>query len=79
MVIWLDAPDEILLDRIRNRQQEHIVKTQPATIGYEFLDRYRAEYEFILSISDRPKDRSQGSAVRHWAATNTGYCESILV
>ena len=49
MVIYLDAPDEILLDRIRNRRQEHIVKTQPATIGYEFLDRYRAEYEVILS------------------------------
>jgi hypothetical protein len=49
MVVWLDASDQILLDRIRNRQQEHIVKTQPATIGYEFLDRYRAEYELILS------------------------------
>jgi adenylate kinase family enzyme len=49
MVVYLDASDQILLDRIRNRRQEHIVKTQPATIGYEFLDRYRAEYELILS------------------------------
>jgi adenylate kinase family enzyme len=49
MVVYLDAPDQILLDRIRNRRQEHIVKTQPATIGFEFLDRYRAEYELILS------------------------------
>jgi thymidylate kinase len=49
MVVYLDASDQILLDRIRNRRQEHIVKTQPATIGYEFLDRYRAEYEVILS------------------------------
>jgi hypothetical protein len=39
-----------LLDRIRTRRQEHIVKTQPATVVYEFLDRYRVEYEFILSI-----------------------------
>jgi adenylate kinase family enzyme len=49
MVVWLDASDQILLDRIRNRRQEHIVKTQPATVVYEFLDRYRAEYELILS------------------------------
>jgi thymidylate kinase len=50
MVIWLDAADEVLLDRIRTRQQEHIVKTEPAKVVYEFLDRYRTEYEFILSI-----------------------------
>jgi adenylate kinase family enzyme len=50
MVVWLDAADDVLLNRIRNRQQEHIVKTRPATVAYEFLDRYRTEYEFILSI-----------------------------
>jgi adenylate kinase family enzyme len=50
MVAWLDAPDDVLFERIRTRQQEHIVKTQPATVVYEFLGRYRAEYEFILSI-----------------------------
>lgn len=50
MVIWLDAPNAVLLDRIRSRQQEHIVKTEPAMAVYEFLDRYRVEYEFILSV-----------------------------
>jgi RNase adaptor protein for sRNA GlmZ degradation len=50
MVVWLDAPNDVLLDRIRTRRQEHIVKTQPATVVFEFLDRYRTEYEFILSI-----------------------------
>lgn len=50
MVVWLDATNEVLLNRIRTRQQEHIMKTEPATTVYEFLDRYRAEYEFILSI-----------------------------
>jgi hypothetical protein len=50
MVVWLDAADDVLLGRIRTRQQEHIVKTQPATVVYEFLGRYRTEYEFILSI-----------------------------
>jgi hypothetical protein len=50
MVVWLDASNDVLLDRIRTRRQEHIVKTQPATVVYEFLDSYRVEYEFILSI-----------------------------
>ncbi len=50
MIVWLDAPDEVLFDRIRIRQQEHIMKTEPAVTVYEFLGRYRAEYEFILSI-----------------------------
>jgi deoxyadenosine/deoxycytidine kinase len=50
MVVWLDAADDVLLGRIRTRQQEHIVKTQPAPVVYEFLDSYRTEYESILSI-----------------------------
>lgn len=49
MVVWLDAPNEVLINRIRIREQEHIVKTEPATIVYEFLDRYRREYEFLFS------------------------------
>jgi deoxyadenosine/deoxycytidine kinase len=49
MVICLDAPDDVLLDRIRTRQQDHIVKNQPATVVCDFLNRYRTEYEFILS------------------------------
>jgi hypothetical protein len=50
VVLWLDAADVILLDRIRNRPQEHFVKFQPAAVVYEVLDRYRTEYEFLLSI-----------------------------
>lgn len=50
MIVWLDAADDVLLDRIRTRRQEHVVKTQPATVVYEFLNRYRVEYENILSI-----------------------------
>ncbi len=49
MVVWLDAANDVLLDRIRNRQQELIVKDQPATVVYDYLNRYRAEYEFLLS------------------------------
>ena len=50
MVIWLDAADDILLDRIRNRQQDHIVKAETVEVVNKFLDRYRTEYEYLLSI-----------------------------
>jgi adenylate kinase family enzyme len=55
MVIWLDATDDVLFNRIRNRQQDHIVKTQPASVVYEFLNCYRNEYEFILSTLTKKK------------------------
>jgi hypothetical protein len=50
MVLYLDASDEILLNRIRAREQEHIVKDQPATVVYEFLTLYRCAYEYLLSM-----------------------------
>jgi thymidylate kinase len=50
MIVSLDAADGILLDRIRNRQQDLIVKTQPAAVVYEYLQKYRTEYESLLSI-----------------------------
>jgi deoxyadenosine/deoxycytidine kinase len=49
MVVWLDAADDVLLERIRKRQQEHIMKAEPAREVYEFLGRYRAEFKSILS------------------------------
>lgn len=54
-IVYLDAADDILLARIRNRQQEHMVKSQPAAIVYQFLNRYRIEYEFILSTLKHQK------------------------
>lgn len=49
MIISLDAADVILMERIRKRQQEHVVKHQPEVVIYEFLHQYRTEYEFLLS------------------------------
>ncbi len=49
MIVYLDASDDILLNRIRTRDQEHVVKNQSATAVYEFLNLYRCAYEFLLS------------------------------
>lgn len=50
MLVWLDASNDVLLDRIRVREQEHPVKAEPDALIYQFLDRYRAEYEYLLSV-----------------------------
>jgi len=49
MIVWLDAADANLLERIRTRDQEHIVKNEGASTVFEFLGRYRRAYEEIIS------------------------------
>jgi deoxyadenosine/deoxycytidine kinase len=49
MVVLLDAANDVLLERIRNRKQELIVKDQPVAVVYDYLNHYRAEYAFLLS------------------------------
>ena len=48
-VIWLDAPDEVLAERIRSRAKAHRVKDKTDQEIYEFLERYRRSYERVLS------------------------------
>ena len=49
MVIWLDAPKKILLERINARDQRHAVKGKPEPDVNHFLTRYLASYEQILA------------------------------
>lgn len=48
LVIWLDAPDFILLERINKRSQKHAVKGKDDHEAHEYLARYRKSYEQIL-------------------------------
>ena len=49
MVIWLDAPDTILEQRINSRDQRHLVKGKSESEVNHFLARYRTSYEEILA------------------------------
>ena len=49
MVIWLDAPDILLVERINRRSQRHVVKGKSEQEAYGFLARYRASYEEIMA------------------------------
>jgi len=48
-VVWLDAADQDLLDRIRSREKEHIVKAEPGQMVFGFLRRWRGAYMRTLS------------------------------
>lgn len=49
MVIWLDAPDVVLLERIYTRNSWHIIKGKSEQEAYEFLARYRTSYEQTIT------------------------------
>jgi energy-coupling factor transporter ATP-binding protein EcfA2 len=55
MIVWLDATDITLLERIQARDQEHVVKNDPAQKIFEFLARYRRVYDFVLSMLETNK------------------------
>ena len=48
-VVWLDAPDDTLRERIETRSQRHHVKGAADEEQRRFLERYRAGYEEILA------------------------------
>jgi deoxyadenosine/deoxycytidine kinase len=49
MIVWLDATDANLLDRIRARTQDHVMKNESPLTTFEFLVRYRKMYDHVLS------------------------------
>lgn len=48
VIIWVDAPNAILMDRIDVRSRKHQVKQKSEESVYEFLDRYRNSYFQII-------------------------------
>jgi hypothetical protein len=48
VVVWLDAPDEVLLRRIAHREQEHRIRGAAECEAERFLARYRLAYRQTL-------------------------------
>ncbi len=51
IVIWLDAPDDILLERIRARDQIHSIKEIREEEAFEYLGSYRTSFEQLIAES----------------------------
>lgn len=58
LVVWLDAPDEVLLERIRTRDRDHACKQMSDAAARTWLGRYRAGFESALAVLEerRPAD-----------------------
>ncbi len=52
-IVWLDAPDDVLVRRIRSRKKEHIVKNAPDQAVVKFIRTFRETYEQTLSMISR--------------------------
>jgi len=48
-LIWLDAPNQVLLARIRSRDDRHSIKGEDEREANDFLDRHRAALERIVA------------------------------
>ena len=48
-LIWLDAPNQVLLARIRSRDDRHSIKEEDDREAHDFLDRHRAALERIVA------------------------------
>jgi thymidylate kinase len=53
MVVWLDAPDEVLLERIQAREKQHRIKDKSRQEAVDFLARYRAVYQQVMAKMTR--------------------------
>ena len=49
-VVWLDAPDDVLLRRIDGRAQQHRIQRVDPAEGARFLARYREAYRTTLAL-----------------------------
>jgi hypothetical protein len=53
VVVWVDAPNDVLWNRVGTREQGHEIKGQSKARGLAFIDRYRASYHLVLSALER--------------------------
>lgn len=55
LLVWLDAPDDVLRQRIDARPRGHAVKGRPADEAQGFLDRYRRAFELVVERMSRSR------------------------
>lgn len=48
LIIWVDAPDEVLLERIQTRDKQHLVKDKSDQEAIDFLAQCRTVYKQII-------------------------------
>jgi deoxyadenosine/deoxycytidine kinase len=49
VVIWLNAPDETLIERIQTRNKEHKLQNSSSQAAWSFLAKYRSSLASVIS------------------------------
>jgi deoxyadenosine/deoxycytidine kinase len=49
LIIWLDASHDTLLERVQSRTRRHVLQTKSHCEADDFLHRYRAAYEHVVT------------------------------
>lgn len=55
-IVWLDGPDDVLIDRINSRIEFHMVKNSPNSDAERLLAAYRSAYDYVLSALTAHRD-----------------------
>lgn len=55
-IIWLDAPNAVLWERVNQRSQDHEIKGGSMRAGTDFFDRFRANYDDVVAAIAGSKD-----------------------
>lgn len=71
-VVWLDAPDEVLVSRINQRDQSHWVKGEAPDVSVAFIRRYR---DVFLEVVDELE--GMDGPVIHRFDTDTNNADEI--
>lgn len=62
-VVWLDAPDDVLVSRINERDQSHWVKGEAPEVGLAFIQRYR---DLFLEVIEEVDQIGGGPAIHRF-------------
>jgi hypothetical protein len=57
IIIWLDAPNSILVKRINTRDTWHVIRKKSEEEMHNFLIRYRNSLEKVISLSKSHNDK----------------------
>ena len=49
LIVWLDAPNDVLIERVRHRDRKHTIKGKRSEEAIEFLSRYRMSFERTIA------------------------------
>jgi deoxyadenosine/deoxycytidine kinase len=49
LIIWLDAPDSVLLERVRSRNKRHVIKGQSNADALDLIMKFRSTNNYLIS------------------------------